>query len=84
MTALEKIVAGLKAHGIDCPPDVQIRRTRAGRHQKAAGAWLWFLWSNSSWSRNGCIGSHYTVREIARGPFTISIHNSDVSLDPEG
>lgn len=46
------------------PPDLEIRRTHAGRRQREDGAWSWFLSSKIQW-RVERIGSPYTARELA-------------------
>ena len=41
--------------------EFEIRRTYAGRHQRAAGAWSWFLWPET----RGTVGCYYTVGVMA-------------------
>lgn len=76
-----KIVDGLKTHGINCPDDVAIQRTRAGHWQRSAGAWSWFLASPSAWGYNLRIGSQHPASLVAKG-FTIYEHLYTLTLDP--
>ena len=39
----EKLIKRLRAMGLQLPTTVRVRHTNAGRVQKAAGAWSWFL-----------------------------------------
>jgi len=48
-----------------------IHRTRAGRHQLAAGGWRW-------WAEDGQIeicGSQWTLREVLRSPYVAIVDN---------
>lgn len=54
---------------LEMPADSAIRRTYAGRHQRAAGAFIWTLETEDR--RSGffgwhVVGSQYTVRELMR------------------
>jgi hypothetical protein len=57
-------MAKLQEIGIEFSAKATIRRTYAGRHQKATGAWTWFLLDPADVARD--LGSSYTVTELAR------------------
>ena len=44
------------------PPTASIHRTRAGKHQMAAGSWLWWVDENPS------IGSYCRVTDLIKTP----------------
>ena len=72
------IAERLKKH--DLYVDPVIYRTRAGRHQKAAGAWLWFM---KSTSRSYTVGSQTRVTELMRCPgWTVEKDSMDIHIDP--
>lgn len=69
-----KILAILEAHGWkapahvwpDGPPaDLEIRRIRVGRGDRSAGAWSWFIWSDSHPLPND-VGSQWPATECVR------------------
>lgn len=71
---IPKLLAILESHGWrapahvwpDGPPaDLEIRRIRAGRHQRSAGAWSWHLWSGSA-PLPYDVGSQFAARECVR------------------
>lgn len=39
----ERLLAKIRAAGVPLPEHVEFRRTYAGRLQREAGAWAWFL-----------------------------------------
>ncbi len=82
MKTSEKIIKFLREHGIECPDDVEIRRTRAGYWQRSAGAWSWYLWSDTGWAYNLRIGSQHFAKQVAKG-FTIYRYLDTITLDPE-
>lgn len=72
MSLAERIVEGLAAWGIEWPggpANAVIRRTRAGRHQRACGAWSWFLWRKDEADTRAFpeVGSQWPAAVIARG-----------------
>jgi hypothetical protein len=72
MTPSERLIERLKSEcGLDIPDGSAIERTYAGRHQKAAGGWVWVL--VTPYSRN--LGSIETVTELLKSP------QLDVSFD---
>lgn len=82
-----RVVAHVLRLGIveDAPPDTCIRRTRAGRHQRSAGAFLWFLYSpgNIHHPISSRIGSQFPATEVARCTRVESSDAyGDVHLDP--
>jgi hypothetical protein len=87
-TLAERIVSGLAAQGIDWPggpANAVIRRTRAGRHQRSAGAWSWFLWhvNDVEGALFPSVGSQWPASRIARG--FVASHNKAFhswDLDP--
>lgn len=83
----QKIVVTILRLGIvkDVPPDIEISRTRAGRHQRSAGAFSWFLYSprDIHHPASSSIGSQYPAREIARCTrVESSDFYGDTQLDP--
>jgi hypothetical protein len=42
MTSAERLVARLRQEGVAIPDGWILRRTYAGQHQRACGAWSWF------------------------------------------
>lgn len=87
MNAATKLWKRLQDQGLigrDPPPDPEVSRTHAGRHQRSAGAWSWTFSSASDWIVS-CIGSEFTLGELLKSPFH-SIFKScggDVSIYPE-
>jgi hypothetical protein len=85
MTASERLLARLRAMGVDLPEDATICRTYAGRHQRAAGAWTWYAWSATRGNLGG-IGSHSTVNELVRAPVISATRaygiGEDLHVDP--
>lgn len=68
MKPSQKLIQRLKTElGIDIPDDVVIKTLRTGRHQKAAGAWSWCLWSTEHTNVTN-IGSTYTVADLIKAP----------------
>lgn len=64
MTLSEKLIYRLRAEcEIKVPDGTIIRRTYAGRNQKAGGAWAWYLWHNET-DKILELGSCYTVTEL--------------------
>ena len=67
MNTSSKLIKRLKALGLNIPEGTYISRTKAGRNQKAAGAWSWNLChADSSHAGLTNIGSCYTVRDCVR------------------
>lgn len=71
---IPKILAILESHGWkapvhvwpDGPPaDLEIRRIRTGRGDRSAGAWSWFLWSDSRPLHND-VGSQWPATECVK------------------
>lgn len=53
----------LTSHGIAVPGDITIVRTRAGHHQRSAGAWSWYAMDSR------CVvvaGSQWSVGKLVR------------------
>lgn len=72
ITLLGKILIIVKHHNLDWEwtlEQTEFRRTYAGRWQRAAGAWLWFLWLKDEFHTPGNqinqIGSIFKATEIA-------------------
>lgn len=93
---IPKLLAILEAHGWKAPAhvwpngppdDLEIRRIRAGRHQRSAGAWSWFLWSpsaplafdvGSKWPATECVRMGVEGTQIYENP------HGQVALLPKG
>ncbi len=83
MTIAEQIVKKLQDRwDIKFTGKPSIHRTRAGRHQRACGAWSWYLWSDDDHNpHRGNIGSQYPAKQIAKG-FTVYDGIGGIDLDP--
>ncbi len=66
-----RLKARLEREGIALPPFVRIVRTCAGRHQRAAGAWSWFLADADNTPLP--VGSPDTAGECAKATNTLSL-----------
>jgi hypothetical protein len=55
-------------HGIDIPDSAYVRRTGAGRHQLAGGAWRWHMFASDDAGHLVLMpyGSQYTITELLR------------------
>ncbi len=94
MTRLcEIVVRRFRQLGCDLPADdYELHRTKAGRYQRAAGAWSWSLRSSKD-SRAGRFGSQYPATEIARWPENFLLYQTphhdyelikgNASVDPD-
>jgi hypothetical protein len=56
---------------LNLPEGTTIRRTKAGRHQKAAGAWSWYFW-HPDHPHLINIGGYDTVKNLARAKKLVS------------
>lgn len=76
MSLAAKIVALLKAHGVEWPggaANARIVRTRASEANLSAGAWVWYLSPvDPSKGHFPRVGSQSTATAIARGPATVT------------
>ena len=85
MTLITKICAHFRENGYDLnPEDWEIQRTYAGRHQRSAGAWSWYLQSiGADWVAGG-YGSPWPATLCAKSGSTVivSIFTGDVELWP--
>lgn len=81
-----KIARLIEALGIveRAPDDLEVRRTRAGRNMRSAGAWSWFLYSETMDVTH--VGSHWPAAKIiSLGPSGIVASRDavrDIHLDP--
>ena len=60
----EKLVSVLRQAGFHVPDGASLRRTYAGRHQRSAGAWSWYLVDKDD--RALPVGSAYRVSDCLR------------------
>lgn len=87
MTSVEKIIELITAAGYKWPggaANAEIHRTHAGRHQRACGAWSWFLWAiDGDLGLFPSVGSQSPVSDIVKGPTVVSWnkHTRSVELD---
>lgn len=86
VNTVEKIVAILEANGVTWPgggSNARIERTHAGRHQRSAGAWSWFL---VPVTRDGAIypqvGSQWPAKTVALGAEVSRSPWGSYDLDP--
>lgn len=60
-----------------------IRRTYAGRNQKANGAWTWFLYWDNEPRIDPEVGSQWPLTELRCGRVVVSANqHGQVSIDP--
>ena len=67
------------------PADTIAKRTRSGWHQKAAGAWIWFLSSESRFIFPE-IGSPFTITELIKSQKLCVVfvnRGSDIEIYPD-
>lgn len=62
MTDVERLLTRLRRMGLDIPEGSAVRRTYAGKHQRAAGAWSWYLVDPTG--RESRVGSQYPVGRL--------------------
>jgi hypothetical protein len=60
----QRLVARLRAMGVPLPDEVELVRTRAGRAQRAAGAWSWAAYVPGG--RELRLGSQAPITELLR------------------
>ncbi len=72
MKPSERMLALLRERGLDIPEGSEIRRTYAGRVQRAEGAWSWFVWHPEqalvSWTD---VGSQFPLGTLLAGEFEL-------------
>ncbi len=82
MTPSEHMLAALRERGLDVPAGSVIRRTYAGRNQRAEGSWTWFVLTPAG---AGDIGSQWTLAELLRRGFTVDRDRyGQTHVDPVG
>ncbi len=75
----EKLIKRLRAMGLDLPDVVRVEHTNAGRVQKAAGAWSWYLVDHDG--KELRVGGFLAVTELLRGPMIATRAPSRVPED---
>lgn len=84
MTPSARLIARLRAMGLDIPEGARVERTYAGRLQRECGAWSWALYSATGFELN--IGSQFSVTRLLRGRMCASRpwgwESSDIDIDP--
>ncbi len=83
----QKIVTQLaEKHGVKWPggpENADLRRTYAGRHEKACGAWAFFLYPvDEKTTGYPAIGSQWPASVVAKGFTTWDDGNFSLHLDP--
>lgn len=63
MTPSERLMARLRAMGVDIPEGSTLQRTYAGYWQRKGGAWSWFLLSPDG---RDFLGSYFPVKTLLR------------------
>lgn len=76
-----RLLKKLREAGVDLPADAGVRRAYVGRHQRACGAWSWFVFSRLDPSFS--LGSQYPIRELLRRGFVVSYEGRSIVLDPK-
>lgn len=64
MSLTARLLARLRAEGLAIPEGARVERTRAGRHQRSAGAWSWYLLDADGSELN--IASQWPVGELVK------------------
>jgi hypothetical protein len=85
MTPSARLLARLRAQGVQVPEGAQIRRTYAGRCQREAGAWSWFVLNPDGSETIGGLGGYHPVGVLLRAPrlrVTREL-NGSWSVDPD-
>lgn len=82
MTKFERLIARLREMGVEIPDGAQLRRTYAGRHQRSAGAWSWYLVDADGHELH--IGSQISVTDLLK---ETTLHTwqdrlGDLHIDP--
>ena len=83
MKPSERLIARLRAMGVEIPEGATIRRTHAGYWQKAQAAWSWFV-ADANGKELG-IGSQISVTELLREKRLCAAEaysDCDISIDP--
>lgn len=67
----ERLIERLRGLGVDIPRTAEVRRTRSGRHQRACGAWSWFLHNPERFSGGHLglalnVGSQERVKDLLK------------------
>lgn len=89
MKLIDRLRKRCQAAGLELPEGVQIRRTHAGRHQLACGAWKWFLITADGhiYSPNlkGQVGSQFRASDLVKHELEVSSDQpwGDINLDPK-
>lgn len=70
-----KMLDKLRSLGVKLSSEAVIRRVYAGRHQRAAGAWSWFVYDPERPALQ--LGSQFSCTELLRCPSVdVSFHSS--------
>lgn len=69
----------LRDYGRKLSPTATIKRTRSGRHQKSAGAWVWYV---SDYPNVTDIGGCETLTELRHCP-NLGLIRSGIGIDVE-
>lgn len=80
MTNSEKLIARIRALGVQLPDDVQVRRVYPSAASRNAGAWSWSLCSDQH-PYDLKIGSQYAVARLVRAGVAIEISAPDRTGD---
>jgi hypothetical protein len=79
-----RLLARLRRAGLDLSDGAAIRRSYAGRHQLAAGAWRWWIEvTEDGRIRPLDIGSHHTVAELLRCPRIVAVRDAQMGISIE-
>lgn len=68
---VRKLITRLRELGVSLPDDAMVIRVRAGRWQRADGAWSWFF------AHNAHIGSQWPVHELIKAK-KLSLYYQDI------
>jgi hypothetical protein len=82
----ERLLARLRAQGVEIPDGARIQRTYAGRCQREAGAWSWSVVNADGGDLRQRLGSQWPVGVLLGAPrLIVSRSHRDLGwdVDPE-
>ena len=80
MKSSEKMLNWLRSQGFEFSDQAVIRRTYAGRNQRSAGAWMWYVFDYPGTPYQ--VGGYAPLSELLKCPkLEFDHHNSDGTVD---
>lgn len=79
---IERLITRLNEEcGTDMPLNCELRRTYSGRHQRAAGAWSWWITPHAGRWKGHAVGGYASVTELLRAKGLTMGESSDWQRD---